>query len=137
MILHIDNILPYLINAAMDGAMLIALTVVAIIVGRPLSYLDCKVIGSSSVSESTYQLGAELKNNVHNQGGVIVYSNWIGANKTTCYEMKAIWGLSIALWYAGEALHKSVKVKGLIDALIVSCSASRACVASASGVAAR
>ena len=97
-ILHIDNILPYLINTGMDGMMLIAIAVVAIVVGKPLSYLDCQVIGSNSVAESAAELNSELKSTIHNQGGKVVYSNWIGANKTTCYEMKAIWGLSIALW---------------------------------------
>ena len=97
-ILHLDGILPYVINTAMDGMVLVALVVVAVVVGKPLAYLDCKVIGSSSVSESTAQLGTELNDQLHQQGGVNVYSNWIGANKTTCYEMKAIWGLSISLW---------------------------------------
>lgn len=78
--------------------MLIALIVVAAVVGKPLSYLDCRVIGSSSVSESTYQLSIELKNQFREGGQAIVYSNWIGASRTVCYEMKAIWGLSIALW---------------------------------------
>ena len=97
-ILHIDNILPYLINTGMDGMMLIALVVVAFVVGKPLSYLNCQVIGTSSVAESASQLSSELKNQFNQNGGKVVYSNWIGANKTTCYEMKAIWGLSIALW---------------------------------------
>ncbi|MCJ1455767.1 hypothetical protein MMC28_006123 [Mycoblastus sanguinarius] len=96
-ILHIDNILPYLINTGMDGMMLIALVVVAFVVGKPLSYLNCQVIGTSSVAESASQLSSELKNQFNQNGGKVVYSNWIGANKTTCYEMKAIWGLSIAL----------------------------------------
>lgn len=79
--------------------MLIALTVVAVVIGKPLSYLNCKQIGSSSVAQSAYQLGAELKSSIKNKGdGHVMYSNWIGANKTTCYEMKAIWGLGIALW---------------------------------------
>ena len=83
----------------MDGTLLIALTVVAVVIGKPLSYLDCNVIGSASVSESAYQLGAELKNTIQNKGaGNMQYGNWISANKTTCYEMKAIWGLGIALW---------------------------------------
>ena len=88
--------------------MLIALVVVAAVVGKPLSFLDCRVIGSSNVSESTYELGNELKNQIHNQGSNIVYSNWIGASKSVCYEMKAIWGLSIALWYA--AIPKNIYV---------------------------
>lgn len=78
---------------------MIALIVIAVVVGKPLSYLNCQVIGSSSVAESAYQLGTELKASLQNEGGKVVYSNWIGASKVTCYEMKAIWGLSIALWY--------------------------------------
>ena len=98
-ILHIDNILPYLLNTAADGLMLIALTVVAVVIGKPLSYLNCRVVGSASVAASAYQLGATLKSTVQNKGAVgMEYSNWISANKTTCYEMKAIWGLGIALW---------------------------------------
>ncbi|KAL8798878.1 MAG: hypothetical protein Q9182_006308 [Xanthomendoza sp. 2 TL-2023] len=96
-ILYIDNILPFLITTGMDGMLLIALVVVAVVVGKPLSYLDCQIIGSSSVSESTYQLGLELKKAFNKGGTEIKYSNWIGASKVTCYEMKAIWGLSIAL----------------------------------------
>ena len=82
----------------MDVMMLIALSVVAIVVGRPLSYLNCQVIGSNSVAESAAQLNYELKQSLHENGGHVVYSNWIGASRVTCYEMKAIWGLSIALW---------------------------------------
>lgn len=78
--------------------MLIALSVIAIVVGRPLSYLNCQVIGSNSVAESGAQLSSELKSELHNNGGKVVYSNWVGASRVTCYEMKAIWGLSIALW---------------------------------------
>ena len=77
---------------------LIALVVVAVVVGKPLSYLDCRIIGTSSMAESAYQLSAELKDSLHNHGNTVKYSNWIGATRSTCYEMKAIWGLSIALW---------------------------------------
>ena len=104
-ILHLDGILPYLINTVMDALVLIALIVVAVTVGKPLAYLDCKVIGSSSVSESTSQLGAELNDQLHNMGSSLAYSNWIGATKTTCYEMKAIWGLSISLWSVRSAFN--------------------------------
>lgn len=97
-ILYIDNLLPYLIITGLDSILLIAVVVVAVVVGKPLSYLDCKVIGTSSVAESAYQLSTELKQSLHNNGGMIKYSNWIGATRSTCYQMKAIWGLSIALW---------------------------------------
>lgn len=97
-ILFLDNILPFLINAGLDGAVLIALIVVATVVGKPLSYLNCQIIGTSNVGESAYQLGMELKNEYHASGSKIKYSNWIGATRPTCYQMKAIWGFSIALW---------------------------------------
>ena len=83
----------------MDGICLVALTVVAIVVGKPLSYLNCQVIGSASVAESAQQLSTELKSSWNQPTGKVTYSNWIGANKSTCYEMKVIWGLSIAMTY--------------------------------------
>ena len=82
----------------MDGMMLLAIAIVAVVVGRPLSYLNCQEIGSNSVAQSAAQLNNELKYSLKTNGGHVVYSNWIGASRTTCYEMKAIWGLSIALW---------------------------------------
>lgn len=97
-ILYIDNILPFLITTAMDGMLLIALIVVSVVVGKPLSYLNCQVIGTSSVAESAYQFSTELKGSYNHPGTKIEYSNWIGATKSTCLEMKAVWGLSIALW---------------------------------------
>lgn len=96
--MYLDDILPYLIVTGSDGLALVALVVVAVVVGKPLSYLNCRVVGTSSMAESAYQLGAELKDSLHSEGGKVNYSNWIGATKVTCYEMKAIWGLSIALW---------------------------------------
>ena len=103
LILYLDSALPYLLTTAFDSLILIALVVIAGVVGKPLSYLNCKVIGSNSTAESAAQLGYELKGQLHSMakgqtGGKVVYSNWIGASRVTCYEMKAIWGLSIALW---------------------------------------
>lgn len=97
-ILFIDSSLPFLITTGMDGMLLIALIVVAVVVGKPLSYVNCQIIGTSSVAESAAQLSNELRKGWDNPGEKVTYSNWIGAKKSTCLEMKAIWGLSIALW---------------------------------------
>ena len=98
-ILFLDSILPFLVNTAMDGMLLIAVVVVAVTVGKPLSYVDCQAIGSaSSFTSSAYEFTAALGNSLDKNGGGLNYNNWIGATKATCYEMKAIWGLSIALW---------------------------------------
>lgn len=91
--------MPFLINAAMDGLLLIAVVVVAVLVGKPLSYLNCKLIGKLTGSDSSaYAFATHLGNFLNKVGGAIVYSEFIGASKAVCLEMKAIWGLSIALW---------------------------------------
>jgi hypothetical protein len=87
-----------LVNTILDSLFLIAVIVVAVVVGKPLSYLDCKVIGEmSGTSSSAYAFTAALGSSL-NKDGSIDYSNWIGTSKSTCMEMKSIWGLSIALW---------------------------------------
>ena len=75
----------------MDGLVLIALVVVATVVGKPLSYVNCMAISNEggNISAFTSSLGKNLNKD---------YSVWVGATRTTCFEMKAIWGLSIALW---------------------------------------
>lgn len=98
-ILYLDNILPFLINTGMDSMLLIALIVVAVTVGKPLSYLNCPIIGSTVSMDSTYDFAASLGSSLNKDGVQVKYSNqWIGATKATCLEMKSIWGLSIALW---------------------------------------
>ena len=79
--------------------LLIAVVVVAVTVGKPLSYLACQNIGSgSSLTNSAYDFTAALGSSLDKNGGKLNYNNWIGATRSTCFEMKAIWGLSIALW---------------------------------------
>ncbi|KAI9749228.1 MAG: hypothetical protein M4579_006956 [Chaenotheca gracillima] len=97
-ILYYDGILPFLINTGMDGLVLIAVVVVAVTVGKPLSYMNCQVIGKVS-GDVNSALGAMngLGSNLNKVGGKINYTKWIGADKATCLEMKSIWGLSIAL----------------------------------------
>ncbi|KAG9235993.1 hypothetical protein BJ875DRAFT_439812 [Amylocarpus encephaloides] len=90
-ILYFDNILPFLIATGMDSLLLIAVIVVAVVVGKPLSYLDCKTLDDTNGSTASFiaSVGLNVKK--------VNYWVWAGASKTTCYEMKAIWGLSIAL----------------------------------------
>jgi hypothetical protein len=89
-ILYFDSILPFLISAISDSLLLIAVIVVATTVGKPLSYLDCAALPDSGTTSSFIaSVDANLKK--------VNYWVWAGASKTTCFEMKAIWGLSIAL----------------------------------------
>lgn len=72
--------------------------VVASVVGKPLSYLNCNVIGKlDSSASSALSFASALSDSLVNEGGKINYANWIGTSKATCLEMKSIWGLSIAL----------------------------------------
>ena len=99
-ILHIDRILPYLIAAILDSLILIALIVVAVVVGEPLTYLNCQAIGTPDGASNTYQFTTALGSSLDQNGSTIDYSTWIGTSMSTCLEMKGVWGLSIALWYA-------------------------------------
>lgn len=97
-ILYFDNILPFLISTGLDALFLIALIVLSVIVGKPLSYLNCQVLDEiSNASSSAYDFTSALGNSL-NKDGKVDYSQWIGTSKATCLEMKSIWGLSIALW---------------------------------------
>ncbi|KAH8813152.1 hypothetical protein F5884DRAFT_856437 [Xylogone sp. PMI_703] len=89
-ILYFDSLLPFLISTGGDALILIAVIVVACTVGKPLSYLNCAVLPSGGDTSSFIDsVGRNLSK--------VNYWVWAGADKTTCYEMKAIWGLSIAL----------------------------------------
>lgn len=82
--------LPFLVSVGLDSALLIAVIVVAVTVGKPLSYLNCAALPSTGTTSSFLDsVGVNLTK--------VNYWVWAGASKTTCYEMKSIWGLSIAL----------------------------------------
>lgn len=94
-ILFIDDILPLLLNTVMDGLLLIAVIVVAVVVGKPLSYLNCDVVGQLQLTGDAYDFTTSLGSNLNVNGD---YVDWIGTSRSICLESKAIWGLSIALW---------------------------------------
>ena len=101
-ILYLDDILPFLATAIMDTMCLVAVIVVSVVVGKPLSYLKCGDIGNIATISSKTSAYAYTRNldSLVNQisGKVVKYVNWIAVSKTVCLEMKAIWGLTIALW---------------------------------------
>jgi hypothetical protein len=94
-ILYFDNMLPLLVATGCDSAILIACIVVASTVGKPLSYLSCPALSSSG---NTAGLLASLGQNAQNAlRGADPYYVWAGTDQKTCYAIKAVWGLSIAL----------------------------------------
>ena len=98
-ILYMDDILPFLIVAVLDLLLLIALVVVAVIVGKPLSYLKCSTLAELGDSDATlYAFASRVSSYIANITGKIDYVAFVGASKAICVEMKAVWGLAIALW---------------------------------------
>lgn len=97
--------LGLLVMAGVDSLLLIAFIVCAVTLGKPMSYLNCYVIGKSSYetdAANAYAFVASasqnMVENMKNWSGSSVW-NWAGATKANCFQGKTIWGLSIALWY--------------------------------------
>ncbi|CAL3972466.1 unnamed protein product, partial [Diplocarpon coronariae] len=90
-ILYRDSLLNFLVPTTLDATLLIAVIIVAVTVGKPLSYLDCAALPASGGNS------LEFLTSVGKNMSKANYWVWAGANRTTCYEMKAVWGLSIAL----------------------------------------
>jgi len=88
------------VMSGVDSLLLIAFIVVAVTVGKPLSFLNCYVIGSASQeveAASAYAFTASVAENINTWGNKVALGSWAGATKANCFETKAIWGLSIAL----------------------------------------
>lgn len=96
-ILHVDALLPYLVNAGTDSIALLALSIIALLIGKPLAALDCQYLDSGSVSMGTARRDA-IAALGKDRSRYIVYVDWISAGKSVCYESKAIWGLGLGLW---------------------------------------
>lgn len=98
-ILYFDKILPFLASAAFDFLILIGWIVIAVVMGKPLSFLACSALSNLSDAEATvYTFTSHLESYVDSVTGTVNYSSWISASKTICFETKAVWGLAIALW---------------------------------------
>ncbi|OCK77758.1 hypothetical protein K432DRAFT_303473 [Lepidopterella palustris CBS 459.81] len=88
------------VMSGVDSLLLIAFIVVAVTVGKPLSFLNCAFIGNASKSvdeASAYAFAESVAQNLNVVGSKLGLGSWAGATKTNCYETKAIWGFSIAL----------------------------------------
>lgn len=96
-ILYYDGMLPLFIAGGLDFSLLVALIVVAVTIGKPLSMLPCAVLPESvapaapfvtSVAGRSYESAAARYNS---------YLALITTDQPHCYEIKAVWGLGIAL----------------------------------------
>jgi len=96
-VLYVDDILPFLINAAAEFLVLIAVIVVAVVIGKPISYLNCEAIGTLNSGSSAFDLTTALGNNGDQDGNTVNFNSLIAESSTNCLETTSIWGLSIAL----------------------------------------
>lgn len=84
--------LPLLIATAADSLILVACIVVACSVGKPVSYLSCPKFPNNG---NTANFINSLFHNVYHSNSQAFM--WVDADKSSCYEIKAVWGFSIAL----------------------------------------
>lgn len=97
-ILYYDNMLPLLLTAIFDGALLIATIVVASLIGKPLSMLNCAALpAQTNASLTTYSMSLPYPVRATALTKTLSYFTFVAVDKTTCYEIKAVWGLAIAL----------------------------------------
>lgn len=98
--------LGLLIMAGLDALCLIAFIVIAVVLGKPLSYLQCNLVSDTDAATSAASAFAFTKSIGDNIGKHGDYVGWAGATRANCYESKAVWGLSIALCilFAGSTM---------------------------------
>ncbi|CRG91564.1 hypothetical protein PISL3812_08614 [Talaromyces islandicus] len=92
-ILFWDQKVTYLWPLAIDSVILAGLLIIAVIAGKPLSYLKCNDIGGSGSASAFASTLASVLNSVTK---TVMFSDFIATSKEICNEMKAIWGLVIA-----------------------------------------
>jgi len=92
-----------MIMCTLDFLLLIAFIIVSIILGKPLSYLNCFIMPSSSSSTSSALGFAQslASSTLHNKGAAR-FLNYVGESRASCFEAKSIWGLSMALSYVSD-----------------------------------
>lgn len=92
--------LGLLVMSGVDSLLLIAFIVVAVTVGKPISYLNCYVIGKSTTEVDAayaYAFTSSVKNNLNTMGDKLSLGHWAGVTRSNCFQAKTVWGLSIAL----------------------------------------
>ncbi|KAL2259020.1 hypothetical protein VTK26DRAFT_7445 [Humicola hyalothermophila] len=96
-ILYYDNMLPLLVTGGADGLFLIASIVVASLVGKPLSMLNCAILPEvSNISPVTFVSSTSYTARVATATKTLPYPMFVALDQPTCYEIKAVWGLAIA-----------------------------------------
>ena len=88
-----------LILTALDALLLLAFTIISVLLGRPISHLDCRAIRSASAAssaESAWAFAMALASGQENSA-VMGLTGWAGSGRAECFQTKAVWGLGVAL----------------------------------------
>ncbi|KAF3069717.1 hypothetical protein GL218_07831 [Daldinia childiae] len=96
-ILYYDELLPLLIASGIDLALLVAAIVVAVTIGKPLSLLKCELLPQPIAQTQTFTVSISARNYASAAAKYNNYLALITTDQPHCYEIKAVWGLSIAL----------------------------------------
>lgn len=86
--------------AGLDASLCLAFVVVAVVLGRPLSFLNCMVVADADAAANAQSASAftqSLASNIGKSGSTLALANWAGSTRVNCFETKAIWGLCITL----------------------------------------
>lgn len=86
--------------AGLDAALLLAFAIVSIVLGRPVSFLNCMAVANGDAAANASSASAftsSLTSNLGKSGSTLGLENWAGSTRVNCYETKALWGLCIAL----------------------------------------
>jgi hypothetical protein len=94
-ILYYDNMLPLLVAGCLDGMLLIASIVVASLIGKPLSMLNCAALPVTSSLTTPFFTSTPAARSIITK--TVAYPTFVALDQPTCYEIKAVWGLAIAL----------------------------------------
>ncbi|KAI6082483.1 hypothetical protein F4821DRAFT_272449 [Hypoxylon rubiginosum] len=96
-ILYYDGLLPLLIAGGIDLALMIAAIVVAVTIGKPLSLLKCELLPQPAAPTTTFTMSISARDYASAAAKYNNYLALITTDQPHCYEIKAVWGLGIAL----------------------------------------
>ncbi|KAI0546508.1 hypothetical protein F4679DRAFT_411425 [Xylaria curta] len=96
-ILYYDGMLPLLVAGGLDFALLVALIVVSVTIGQPLSTLQCELLPEPVSSATTFITTITGRSYENAAARYNSYLALITTDQPHCYEIKAVWGLGIAL----------------------------------------
>ncbi|GAB7357572.1 hypothetical protein MBLNU459_g0083t1 [Dothideomycetes sp. NU459] len=90
--------LSLFIMTGIDSLLLLAFIVVSVVLGKPLSFLNCMAIENGTAAENAAGADSFIMSLVSNvKNSTLGLFTWAGSTRVNCFETKAIWGLCIAL----------------------------------------